>query len=93
MNKTDLISVIADKFDLTKRRAGEVIDTVFDGITQTLAKGEAFQYIGFGSFSVRNRAARKGRNPATGAEIKIPASKVPHFKAGAKLKAAVSKKK
>jgi DNA-binding protein HU-beta len=93
MNKTDLISVIADKFSLTRSRAGEVIDAIFDSITKALARGDTFQLIGFGSFSVKKRAARVGRNPATGAEIKIPASKVPHFKAGAKLKEAVSKKK
>lgn len=93
MNKTDLISAMVDKFDLTKKRAGEIVDAIFDGITRALVKGETFQYIGFGSFSVRKRAARTSRNPATGAGIKIPASKVPYFKAGAKLKAAVSKKK
>jgi DNA-binding protein HU-beta len=93
MNKTDLISVIADKFSLSKSGAGEVIDAIFGSITEALVKNDTFQLIGFGSFSVKKRAARVGRNPATGAEIKILASKVPHFKAGAKLKAAVSKKK
>ena len=93
MNKTDLISAIADKFNLSKSRAGEIVDVVFGSITKALAKGGFFQLIGFGNFSVKKRAARTGRNPATGVKIKIAASKVPHFKAGAKLKAAVSGKK
>ena len=78
MNKTDLINAVAEQADLTKKEAGSA-----------LAKGEKVQLIGFGNFEVRERAARKGRNPQTGKEIDIPASKVPAFKAGKALKDAV----
>lgn len=93
MNKSDLVTAIAEQFDTPKLATDKVITAVFDHITKALAKGDMFQLIGFGTFSVKKRAARKGRNPATGEEIKISASNVPHFKAGAKLKEAVNKKK
>lgn len=89
MNKTELINAVAEATDLSKKDAGKAVDAVFDTILNTLAKGEKVQLIGFGNFEVRHRAARKGRNPQTGEEIQIPASKVPAFKPGKALKEAV----
>ena len=89
MNKTELINAVAEATDLSKKDAGKAVDAVFDTILNTLAKGEKVQLIGFGNFEVRHRAARKGRNPQTGEEIEIPASKVPAFKPGKALKEAV----
>ncbi|MDT0697812.1 MULTISPECIES: HU family DNA-binding protein [Staphylococcus] len=89
MNKTDLINAVAEQADLTKKEAGQAVDAVFESIQKSLAKGDKVQLIGFGNFEVRERAARKGRNPQTGKEIDIPASKVPSFKAGKALKDAV----
>ena len=89
MNKTDLINAVSDKADLTKKEAGAAVDAVFESIQSSLQKGEKVQLIGFGNFEVRDRAARKGRNPQSGEEIEIPASKVPAFKAGKALKDAV----
>ena len=85
MNKTELVKAVAERAELTQKDAAKVFDT----ITQTLAKEEKIQLIGFGTFEVRDRAARKGRNPQTGEEIDIAASKVPAFKAGKELKEAV----
>ena len=93
MNKSDLAITIAKEFDLAKNKAKQIIDAVFVNITKTLKKGEDAAFIGFGAFSVKKRAARKGKNPATGETIKIAAKKVPHFKAGANLKTAISGKK
>jgi len=93
MNKTELTADIAKQFDLTKKMSGEILDAFLDGITKALKKGENVPFIGFGTFSVKKRAARKGRNPQSGEVVKVPAKKVPHFKAGAKLKEAVSGKK
>lgn len=92
MNKSELIDALAAKTDLTKADAGRAIDGLMEIITETLAKGETVSLIGFGNFSVGERAARTGRNPKTGAELKIAASKAPKFSAGAKLKAAVNGK-
>jgi DNA-binding protein HU-beta len=89
MTKTDLVDKVAD-IGLTKKQALSAVDAVIDGITAALKKGGKVQIIGFGSFSVRKRAARAGRNPQTGKEIKIPARKIPVFKAGESLKRAVS---
>lgn len=89
MNKTDLINAVSDKADLTKKEAGAAVDAVFDSIQESLQKEEKVQLIGFGNFEVRERAARKGRNPQSGEEIEIAASKVPAFKAGKALKDAV----
>ena len=89
MNKTDLINAVAEQADLTKKEAGLAVDAVFESIQSSLSKGEKVQLIGFGNFEVRERAARKGRNPQTGKEIDITASKVPAFKAGKALKDAV----
>ncbi|HLR92374.1 MAG TPA: HU family DNA-binding protein [Atopostipes sp.] len=88
-NKADLIEGVASKTDLTKKDATAAVEALFDVVTETLADGERVQVIGFGSFEVRDRAARKGRNPQTGEEIEIPATKVPAFKAGKGLKDAV----
>lgn len=89
MNKKDLINAVAEKTGMTKKDSGLVVESVFDAIKETLSKGEKVQIIGFGTFEVRDRAARKGRNPQTGEEIDIPATRVPAFKAGKALKDAV----
>ncbi|MDH5042578.1 HU family DNA-binding protein [Enterococcus faecalis] len=89
MNKTELINAVSDSANLTKKEAGLAVDAVFESIQKSLSNGEKVQLIGFGNFEVRERAARKGRNPQTGDEIEIPASKVPAFKAGKALKDAV----
>ena len=91
MNKTELVAAVAEKTELTNKDATKAVEAVFDTIQETLANGEKVQLIGFGNFEVRDRAARKGRNPQTGEEIEIPASKVPAFKAGKALKEAVKK--
>ena len=88
-NKAELVSEVAAKTKLTKKDVSEAVDAVFEAIQEDLAKGEKVQLIGFGTFEVRDRAARKGRSPQTGAEIEIPASKVPAFKPGKSLKDAV----
>lgn len=89
VNKTDLINAVSDNADLTKKEAGAAVDAVFNTIQESLKKGEKVQLIGFGNFEVRERSARKGRNPQSGEEIEIAASKVPAFKAGKALKDAV----
>lgn len=86
MNKSELISVVAEKAGMTKKDTEKIVSAVFDGITESLSKGDKVQIIGFGTFDVRNRKAREGRNPATGAALKIPAVKVPVFKAGKAFK-------
>lgn len=91
MNKSELIAQVADKTGLTKKAAGESVEAVLSAIENALAKGDKVTLVGFGTFEVRSRAARKGVNPATGAAINIPATKVPAFKAGKSLKEAVSK--
>ena len=88
-NKAELVSEVAAKTDLTKKEVAAAVDAIFSSIQEDLAKGEKVQLIGFGTFEVRHRAARKGRNPQTGQEIQIPASKVPAFKPGKALKDAV----
>jgi len=89
MNKTDLINEVAEAAELSKKDATKAVDALFDAIQDTLAKGDKVQLIGFGNFEVRERSARKGRNPQTGEEIEIAASKVPAFKPGKALKDAV----
>ena len=86
-NKADLVSLVASNTKLSKKEAADAVDLVFNFVKETLSKDEKVQLIGFGTFEVRERAARKGRNPQTGAEIEIPASKVPAFKPGKALKA------
>jgi len=90
MNKSDLIDAIAAKADITKIVAGKVLDATVASITEALGKGDSVALIGFGTFTVKDRAARVGRNPQTGKEIKIAATKVPSFKAGKNLKEAVN---
>lgn len=92
MNKAELVEAIAKRTGGTKVSVETTIDALMETVTGALSKGEAVALIGFGTFSMSRRAARKGRNPSTGAEIKIPASKVAKFSAGAKLKKAVNKK-
>ena len=92
MNKADLIAAIAAKTGDTKKVAEASVNAFVDVVTETLKKGDKVQLFGFGSFEVRKRAARKGRNPQTKEEIKIPASKAPVFKAGKALKDLVNKK-
>ena len=92
MNKTELIAAVAAKTGDTKKAAEASVDAVVAVIKETLVKGDKVQLVGFGSFEVRKRAPRKGRNPQTKEEIKIPASKAPVFKAGKPLKDLVNKK-
>ena len=89
MNKTDLINAVAESSELSKKDSTRVVDSIMETITTALKNGDKVEIIGFGAFSVSERAARKGRNPQTGEEIEIAASKVPSFKAGKKLKDAV----
>ena len=91
MNKSDLINKVAESTELSKKDAGKAVDAVFQSIMDSLGEGERVQIIGFGNFEVRDRAARKGRNPQTGEEIQIAATKVPAFRAGKALKDAVKK--
>ena len=86
MNKSELIAAIAAKTGETKKDAEATLNAFIDVVTEALTKGDKVQLVGFGSFEVRKRAARKGRNPQTKEEIKIPASKAPVFKAGKALK-------
>ncbi|MCH4169280.1 MAG: HU family DNA-binding protein [Streptococcaceae bacterium] len=88
-NKQQLIDKVAEKAGLTKKDAGAAVDAVFSSVSDFLVDGEKVQLIGFGNFEVRERAARKGRNPQTGEEIQIKASKVPAFKPGKALKDAI----
>ena len=90
MNRKELIDALADKTGSTKADANRNIGALIEIITATLKKGDNVALVGFGTFEVRKRAARIGRNPATGAELKIKASKAPAFKAGATLKTAVN---
>ena len=92
MNKSDLVAAMAAKIGDTKKSAEETLNAFVDVVTEALVKGDKVQLVGFGSFEVRKRAARKGRNPQTKEEIKIPASKAPVFKAGKALKDLVNNK-
>ncbi len=92
MNKQELIAIVAEENEISKAQAGRVVNTVFDAIVKAVAKGDGFQLVGFGTFKAVERAAREGRNPATGETIVIPAAKLPKFSAGAAFKAAVAKK-
>ena len=92
MNKSDLVAAMAAKTGDTKKSAEETLNAFVDVVTEALVKGDKVQLVGFGSFDVRKRAARQGRNPQTKEEIKIPASKAPVFKAGKALKDLVNKK-
>lgn len=90
MNKSELIDAIAASADLPKAAAGRALDAVVDSITDALKKDDTVSLVGFGTFSVKERAARTGRNPQTGAPIDIAAAKIPSFKAGKALKDAVN---
>lgn len=89
-NRADLVERVANETGFTKKDVALTVDALFEAIQASLAAGEKVQIIGFGNFEVRERAARKGRNPQTGEEIEIAASKVPGFKAGKALKDAVN---
>ncbi|AFJ61942.1 MULTISPECIES: HU family DNA-binding protein [Bacillus amyloliquefaciens group] len=89
MNKTEFIGEVAEKLGVTKKEAAPKVEAVFNVIVETLTKGESIKIPGVGTFEVRERAARKGRNPKSGEEIDIPATKAPAFKAAKSLKDAV----
>lgn len=91
MNKTELIAVVAEKTGLTKKDAERVVSATFETVVATLKKGEKVQISGFGNFEVKAREARIGRNPRTKEEIKIPATRLPAFKASKTLKDLISK--
>jgi DNA-binding protein HU-beta len=90
MNKAELIDAVAEGADISKAAATRAVDTMIDSITDALKKGDQVTIVGFGTYQVRERAARTGRNPRTGESINIPASKQPAFKAGKALKDAVN---
>jgi DNA-binding protein HU-beta len=90
MNKAELIDAVAADANLSKADAGRAVDAVVDSISSALSKGQQVSVVGFGTFSVKHRAARAGRNPRTGETIQIAASNVPGFKAGKALKDAVN---
>lgn len=91
MNKSELVNAIAEKTGVTKKTAEDSLNAILDVVKEVLVKGDKVQLVGFGSFEVKTRAARKGHNPQTGAEMKIPACKAPSFKAGKALKDVVNK--
>ncbi|MBF7082691.1 HU family DNA-binding protein [Desulfallas sp. Bu1-1] len=90
MNKAELIASVAEKAELTKKDAEKAVSALLATVEEALAKGEKVQLVGFGTFEIRERAARKGRNPQTGEEIEIAAARVPVFKAGKALREAIS---
>lgn len=90
MNKNDFIREVATKTDLTLKDAGKALEAILATIQENLAKGEKQQFVGFGTFEIRNRAERKIKSPATGEELLIPATKIPAFRAGKAFKAAVA---
>lgn len=90
MNKSELIDAVAAAADISKAKAAQAVDGVTAAVTAALSKGDQVTLVGFGTFSVRERAARTGRNPRTGEEIKIAAAKIPAFKAGKALKDSVN---
>ncbi|MDD4334075.1 MAG: HU family DNA-binding protein [Desulfotomaculaceae bacterium] len=91
MNKAELISSVAEQAELSKKDSEKAVNAVLGAIGKALGKGDKVQLVGFGTFEIRERAARKGRNPQTGEEINIAAAKVPVFKAGKSLREAVTK--
>lgn len=92
MNRAELVEILASKNGLSKTAANDVLNTLIETIQTTVKKGDAVQLVGFGTFKAAKRAARKGKNPATGEALKIPAATVPKFVAGAKFKAVVDPK-
>jgi DNA-binding protein HU-beta len=93
MNKSDLVNAVAKKAKISKAAAGASVDSLLSAVRDSLAKGKSVVLVGFGSFVVAKRSARMGRNPQTRAPIKIPATKVPRFRAGKALKGAVKRGK
>ena len=91
MNKAELVAAIAEKTELSKKDSEKALKAFIDVVTEELTKGEKIQLVGFGTFEVAERSAREGRNPQTGATMKIPASKAPKFKAGKALKDVINK--
>ena len=91
MNRSDLIDTLKDKVALSRKEAGKVVDTFFDALKETLAKGERVEIRGFGSFSVKHYKPYTGRNPKTGAQIHVSSKKLPFFKVGKELKENVDK--
>lgn len=91
MNKTELIAAVAEKAGMSKKDADKAVNAFVEAVVEAVSAGDKVQLVGFGTFEVRNRAARIGRNPRTKEEIRIPASKLPVFKAGKTFKEAVSK--
>ena len=89
MNKTELINAVAETSGLTKKDSETALNAILDAIQNAMKNGDKVQLVGFGSFEVKERAARTGKNPATGATIEIPASKAPSFKAGKAMKDAI----
>lgn len=92
MNKTDLVNAVAEKAEFSKKDADKAVAAVIESITDALVSGDKVQLVGFGTFEVRDRAAKQGHNPKTGEAMLVPASKLPAFKAGKALKDAVSNK-
>ncbi|GBE43142.1 MAG TPA: HU family DNA-binding protein [Rhizobiales bacterium] len=90
MNKTELVSLVAQKAQISKESAAEAVDATFNGIASALQSGDTVRIVGFGNFQVAHRKASNGRNPRTGEPIQIPASQIPKFKAGKALKEAVN---
>ena len=90
MNKTELVDVVAEAADLSKASAGRAIDALLDSICDALKSGDQVSLVGFGTFAVKDRPARQGRNPQTGAAIQISAARIPGFKPGKSLKEAVN---
>ncbi|NDI34346.1 HU family DNA-binding protein [Chengkuizengella sediminis] len=90
MNKSELVTKVAESTELQKKDASKAVDAVFQAISEALQSGDKVQLVGFGNFEVRERSARKGRNPQTGEEIDIAASKVPAFKPGKALKEGIN---
>lgn len=86
MNKSELVTEVAEATDFSKKDVNKLVDAVFEAISNALQNGDKVQLVGFGNFEVRERSARKGRNPQTGEEIEIPASRIPAFKPGKALK-------
>ena len=90
MNKAELIEAMAESADISKAAAGRALDGMVDAVTNAMKAGDTLSLVGFGTFSVKERAAREGRNPQTGETIKIKASRIPSFKAGKALKDAIN---
>jgi len=91
LTKAELVDRVAAKTGLTKKDAGRAVEALFEAVTEALSSGERVQIVGFGTFEVRQRAARRGRNPQTGQDIRIAARKIPAFKAGKALKESVAR--